>query len=508
MNIDIPAVRATIFCGHRFHAPAIGLILLSLWAGAGQAASYFLALDLPAQTRESIVSRQHYIASFLPTNTSVAWHPTNNLHITLQGIDDTLTTNQLAAVSGAMNKVARAAERFNLADKIVHATYKVQEDGYIVFRLKSSQTLRALGDAIYDALGAQGLPRDAKQRHFHFSIGTYAVTNSNDKRILEGLSAWAPACDAFPVTSFALRHSNYPNTPRRYDEVERYYYRNKATLSLRDYNGDARSDVSVFNPVSGQWLIALVPDVTVHYSIPWPATHLVPVSGLFDGDDKTDVGVYQESSGTWMILCSSDNYATQTCTCGGPGFSPTPGDYDADGLTDPAVYQEEEGYWQILFSSSDYELAEDYLGGPGFRPAPEDYDGDGATDLAVYQETTGLWQMMLSAGNYEIESGNFGGPGWTPVPADYDGDGLADPAIYNSSTGEWRVLLSGNGYVSASLPLGGAGWVPSASDFDGDGKADPAVYQTASGLWQACRSGSGYQISSGSLGGPGWIPVP
>jgi 2'-5' RNA ligase len=484
------------------------LLLLGLAAAPGRAASYFLALDLPQQTQQSIVNRQQYISAFLPTNTSVSWHPTNNLHITLQGITNTLASNQLAVVSAAMKQVARAAERFNLADKVANATYKVQEDGYIVFRLQSSQALRDLGDEIYYALAASGIPHDSKQRHFHISIGAYTVTNATDKTILEGLSAWAPACTSFPVTGFVLRHSNYPTIPRIYEEVERYYFRNKAALSLRDYNADGRSDLSVFNAASNYWLIATVPDISTHYTLQAPGANLTPVSGLFDSDDKTDVGVYQATNGTWSLLLSSYNYATQTIVVGGSGFTPVPGDYDADGLTDPAVYQEAEGYWKFLLSSAGYELVDDYLGGPGFTPAIEDYDGDGAADLAVYQQATGAWQIMLSASDYAIASGTFGGPGWSVVSADYDGDGLADPAIFNAGAGEWRVLLSAGGYASASLLLGGSGWTPTPGDFDGDGLADPAVYQESTGTWQVCPSASGYQPVSGSLGGAGWIPAP
>jgi|GEM_PF-4984810 len=504
MKRHIPTSRVNGFYGNRRRALAGFLFLLGLGAGTGQAASYFLALDLPQQTQQSIINRQQYIARLLPANTTVAWHPVSNLHITLQGIDNTLSTDQLATLSTAMHKVARAAERFNLADKIVHSTYEVWDD-YIVFKLKPSRTLRALGDAIYDAVG-DVLPHDAKEKHFHVSIGTY--TSSADRQLLKSLSVRAPACDAFPVTHFELRKSNYPDRPRRYDEIERYIYRNKATLSLRDYNADGHTDLSVYNPESGQWCFALIQDIYSNCSSQSSGSTCVPVSGLFDSDDLTDVGTYAEAEGTWEILCSASHYAPLITTLGGPGFSPVPGDYDADGLTDPAVYQESEGYWKFLLSNSDYAPDEGYLGGPGFEPTPEDYDGDGETDLSVYQETTGMWQIMLSDNSYEVASGVFGGPGWLPVPADYDADGLADPALYNSSTGEWVILLSGCDYACAFQTLGGTGWVPSPSDFDGDGLADPTVYQEASGTWQACLSGSGYESISGSLGGPGWIPVP
>jgi len=492
-----------IICGKYFYPCAISFGLLFLWAPAGRAASYFLALDIPPETQQSIVNRQNYIAQFLPANTTVVWHPTNNIHITLQGIADTLNADQLAVLSAAMKKVARSAERFNLADKIVNSTYEVW-DGYIVFKLKPSRTLRKLGDAIYAAV-KDVLPHDSVQKYFHISMGTY--TGSADKNILKSLSVWAPACSAFPVDNFVLRKSNYPEHPRRYDAVERYYYRNKALLSSRDYDGDGRTDLSVYNSASGQWLLIMIANLANVYSLQ-TAGSVRPVSGMFDSENKCDIGTYRESDGNWTILCSTSNYAGQTFFLGGAGFIPVPGDYDADGITDPAAYQEEEGYWKFLLSDSDYDADEGYLGGIGFTPAPEDYDGDGETDMAVYQEATGWWQVMLSDSAYETASVYFGGAGWMSVPADYDGDGLADPAVYQSATGEWLVVLSGSSYEPIFFSLGGPGWRTTPGDYDGDGLADPAVYQESSGLWQTLLSGSDYLPVSISLGGSGWVNTP
>ena len=493
-----------IICGKLFYTWSIGLVLFFLWAREGQAASYFLALDIPSKTQQSIVNRQNYIAQFLPKDTTVVWHPTDNLHITLQGIANTLNADQLAALSAAMQKVARSAERFNLADKIVNSTYEVW-DGYIVFKLKPSRTLRALGDAIYNAAVKDGLPHDSVEKSFHVSIGTY--TSSADKNILKSLSVWAPACSAFPIDNFVLRKSNYPEHPRRYDELERYYYRNKALLSGHDYDGDGRTDLSVYNSGSGQWLFAMIANLASVYSLQTSGSGR-PVSGMFDSDNKCDLGIYRESDGNWIVLCSTANYAAQTIVLGGAGFIPVPGDYDADGLTDPAVYQEEEGYWKFLLSNSDYDADEGYLGGIGFTPAPEDYDGDGETDMTVYQETTGLWQVMLSDSAYETVSFFLGGNGWAGVPADYDGDGLADPAVYQSAIGEWIVLLSGSSYEPIFFNLGGPDWRTTPGDYDGDKLADPAVYQESSGVWQTLLSGSDYLSVSGSLGGSGWVNPP
>ena len=457
---------------------ALGL-MLGLGAGTGLAASWFLALDLPEDVQQSLVSRQSMISQSLPADTTVVWHPAANLHITLQGISNTLSSTQLAMLSQAMQQVSVAAKRFSLTEAVTNADYEVW-DGAIVFKLKPSRSLREFSDAIYNAV-KNVLPHEARIKCFYVSLGVY--TREGDRAVLKGLSVSAPACAAFPVTSFVLRQSNEPQLPRRSDVMERYAFRNKAMVSCRDYDADGCSDLAVYGPNAGQWLLKMVADLDTVYGIQWSSTNstfvtgsahppslaaleagagsgLMPFTGLFDADGRSDPGMYDEVSGTWTILYSTENFTAHVFVLGGPGYVAVPGDYDADGLTDPAVYNAAEGYWKFLLSDSQYSMDEGYLGGPVFTAVPDDYDGDGEIDLAVYAEATGTWKALFSGSEYAVDTNAWGGPGWTPVVGDYDGDGVADPAVYETTTGSWQTLFSGSSYQVAAGVLGGLGWYP------------------------------------------------
>ena len=185
-------------------------------------------------------------------------------------------------------------------------------------------------------------------------------------------------------------------------------------------------------------------------------------SGLtdFDGDGKTDVTVYQRSTGLWQVLLSGSGYAQAGAMLGGSGAIPVSGDFDGDGKTDMAVYQESTGLWNVLLSGSGYAPAGAALGGVGSVPVAGDFDGDGKTDLAVYQESEGFWSVLFSGSGYALATTLLGGGGSVPAAGDFDGDGKTDVTVYQESTGLWTVLLSGSGYAPAGAALGGPGYSP------------------------------------------------
>jgi hypothetical protein len=181
----------------------------------------------------------------------------------------------------------------------------------------------------------------------------------------------------------------------------------------------------------------------------------------FDGDGKTDISVYHSASGIWFIkpsLSGTDYHVAY----GGPGYIPVPGDYDRDGETDIAVYHSASGLWFIKpsLSGTDYHVA---YGGPGYIPVPGDYDGDGKTDIAVYHEATGLWFIKPSSGAADYYLG-YGGTGYVPVPGDYDGDGKTDIAVYHSATGLWFIKKSSDG-TEYYVGYGGSAYIPINSDY-------------------------------------------
>ncbi|MFC1461010.1 FG-GAP repeat domain-containing protein [Verrucomicrobiota bacterium] len=271
-----------------------------------------------------------------------------------------------------------------------------------------------------------------------------------------------------------------------------------------DFDGDEKSDLTVYHEASGYWYIILSEDTSLSYQ-KFGETGYDPVPGDFDGDRKADPAVYHEASGYWYILLSDSSYSLSHMQFGAPGYTPVSGDFDADGKTDLAVYQESTGYWYI-FKSSDYSTSYIQFGASGYTPVPGDYDGDGTTDLTVYQESTGSWYILLSGSSYSMSYMQFGASGYTPVSGDFDADGKIDLAVYQESTGYWYIYKSTD-YSMSSMKFGASGYTPVPGDYDGDGTTDLTVYQESSGYWYILLSGSSYSLSFQKLGESGYTPI-
>jgi hypothetical protein len=271
-----------------------------------------------------------------------------------------------------------------------------------------------------------------------------------------------------------------------------------------DFDGDGKSDVSVFGPSNGTWLtLKSGANFTTSSAVAWGATiggvSDIPVPGDYDGDGKTDLAVYRPSNGTWYILQSSTNNTTSVAYQWGASTDiPVPGDYDGDGKTDLAVYRPSNGTWYIRLSSTNYTTSVAYQWGVSTDvPVPGDYDGDGKTDFAVYRPSTGTWFILQSSTNNATSVAyQWGASTDTPVPGDYDGDGKTDLAVWRPSTGTWFILQSStNNATSVSYVWGTSTDIPVGGDFDGDGKTDLAVFRPSTGTWYIRQSSTNFTTS-------------
>ena len=262
------------------------------------------------------------------------------------------------------------------------------------------------------------------------------------------------------------------------NKFSRYSLQRKA---LFDFDGDGRSDISVFRPSDSVWYLNQSTDGFFAIQFGLSNDKIVPAD--FDGDGKTDIAVFRD--GVWWIRKSSDR-VVESSMFGQAGDIPVPADYTGDGRDELAVYRNGQ-WWALDLSNGQSSLIN--FGLPSDKPVPADYDGDGRVDQAVYRN--GEWHLNRSTLGYTVAL--FGLSSDRPVVGDYDGDGRADLAVYRDGT--WYLLQSTAGFTAFQWGL--ATDTPAPADYDGDGKTEAAVFRN--GVWYLNQSTGGVSIQQFGL---------
>ncbi|MGQ0542057.1 MAG: FG-GAP-like repeat-containing protein, partial [Blastocatellia bacterium] len=250
-----------------------------------------------------------------------------------------------------------------------------------------------------------------------------------------------------------------------------------------DFDGDGRSDVSVFRPSTGIWYINQ--SGAGFSAFQFGQNGDKSVSSDYDGDAKADAAVYR--NGVWWRFKSATN-SFDAVSFGFPTDVPAPADFDGDGKADVAVFRPSTGYWFWLASSNGAFGAVQF-GLDGDIPAAGDFDGDQKADIAVFRPSSGVW-YRLNSSNGAFFAFQFGLNGDKPLLGDFDGDAKMDIAVWRPSNGVWYITNSTNGAFNA-VSFGLPSDIPAVGDFDGDAKSDVSVYRPSNGTWYRLNSGSG-----------------
>ncbi len=269
-----------------------------------------------------------------------------------------------------------------------------------------------------------------------------------------------------------------------------------------DFDGDLRTDLSIFRPSTGVWYILQSSNATARIQ-GFGSGGDIPTAEDFDGDNITDIGLYRPTEGSWYLFRSSDN----TVAIHAFGIAediPSAGDFDGDALADLAVFRPSSGQWWVRRSTDPNNFLVAQFGLNGDTPISGDYDGDGKADFAVWRGSTGVWyRLNSSSGTVTIQK--FGLTGDIPTPADYEGNGRLNIAVFRPSNGIWYIFRS-NGVVQ-HINFGLAGDVPVAGDYDGDAIDDLAIFRPSTGFWYRISSSNG-SVAITKFGLDGDLAIP
>ena len=253
---------------------------------------------------------------------------------------------------------------------------------------------------------------------------------------------------------------------------------------VSDFDGDKRTDISVFNSTSGVWRTEPSGGNDLDQRA-WGVAGDKPLAGDYDGDGSSDLAVWRPSNGTWYIWQSSGGFRIQWF--GQEGDIPVPADYDADGRTDLAVWRPSDGNWYIAQSTLGYLIKT--WGISGDKPLASDFEGDGKADLIIWRPSNSTWYVLFSSSS-AINTFHWGQEGDRPLVADFDGDGRTELTVFRGSTGFWYALnVAAGTYMTRHF--GVEGDIPVPADYDGDSKADWAVFRPDSNTWYRVNSSDG-----------------
>lgn len=252
---------------------------------------------------------------------------------------------------------------------------------------------------------------------------------------------------------------------------------------VADYDGDGKTDLSVFRPSTGVWTLRR--STAGETGLAWGISTDKITPADFDGDAKTDVAVYRPSEGRWYIFNSATSSFT-SIIWGASTDIPAPGDYDGDGRADASIFRPSDGNWWLNRTTAGSLTTQ--FGQNGDVPTVGDYDRDGKSDIGIFRPSNGLWFIRRSlVGDLGFQ---FGLGTDKVAQADYDGDGRTDIAVYRPSTGQWFIANSGTPTFQ-TIVFGAPTDIPVPGDYDGDGRADIAIFRPSDGNWWLSRTTAG-----------------
>lgn len=271
---------------------------------------------------------------------------------------------------------------------------------------------------------------------------------------------------------------------------------------IADFDGDSKTDVSVFRPSDRVWYINQ--STSGFFATQWGLATDKLAPSDYDGDGKTDIAVWRETAQATFYILNSSNNTVRVEQFGQTGDVPIAGDFDGDGKSDVAVYRsgvQSIFYYRRSLNNPNGNITFLPWGTNADVPVVGDYDGDELADAAVFRPSNNTWLVLRSSDN-SLQGTTFGLNTDKLVPTDYDGDGKTDVAVFRN--GIWWILQSAS-QTALSVNWGSGADISVPADYDGDGKADLAVYRNGE-WWILSSAGNNFNVRFFGLGND--VPIP
>ncbi len=340
-------------------------------------------------------------------------------------------------------------------------------------------------------------------------------------------------------TPDALFDATFPGNPRVYATVEavlpdgdlviandltvsRYF---GSTNDVDDLGGAGVTNPTVYIPGTGTLAYRTAGSADTVFPFGTAGTgQSLPAAADYQGIGRSDLAVYLPATGSFLIRPITGG-ADLTVPFGsaGAGLSiPVPADYDASGKAELAVYLPASGSFAYRPSGGGADVIIPFgsAGSGQSIPVPGDYDGSGRTELAVYLPSLGAFAYRPADGGPDVfvPFGIAGSGRSIPVPGDYDGSGRTELAVYLPSLGAfaYRPASDPSGKSDRIIPFGLPGLgrsLPMPGDYDGSGRTELAVYLPVDANFAYRPAGGGPDVLEPiGIPGPGqtlpFVPAP